>query len=87
MTSTMSRWGSVGGWSNETDAICSRLVRDTGCPEAAVGTAVARALARFRGARVQQFVLLLAERDARRQLRARASCGASSGGRNGQDDR
>jgi hypothetical protein len=51
--------------------VCSRLVRETGCGEAEAAMAVGRALERFRGARVREFVPLLAERDARRLLRAR----------------
>ena len=86
-TTTVSRRGSVGGWDHETDAICSRLVRDTGCREAQVETAVDRALARFDDARVREFVPLLAERDARRELRARTPHGPRGGGRRGQDHR
>ena len=59
------------GTQNETDTIRlrERLVRETGCAEVEVGLAVRLALERFRGARIQEFVTLLAERDARRQLR------------------
>jgi hypothetical protein len=56
---------------DETDSICSRLISETRCGEAEVKIAVDRAFERFRGARVREFVTLLAERDARRLLRAR----------------
>lgn len=85
---------------DETDSICSRLVRETGCGEAEVRIAVGRALEQFRGAPVREFVMLLAERDARRQLRAsqidqvrttgsdaRDAREMTEGGRNGQGDR
>jgi hypothetical protein len=62
--------GSVGGRSDEADSICSRLARETGCGEAEAAIAVGRALERFRDARIREFVALLAERDARRRLRA-----------------
>ena len=44
-------------------------MRETGCTEVEVGLTVRLALERFREARIQEFVTLLAERDARRQLR------------------
>jgi hypothetical protein len=44
-------------------------MRETGSSEAEVGFAVGLALERFRGARIREFVMLLAERDARRRLR------------------
>jgi hypothetical protein len=47
----------------------ARLSRETGCSESEAGCAVGLALERFRGARIRQFVTLLAERDARRRLR------------------
>jgi hypothetical protein len=56
----------------------ARPSRETGCSEAEAGFAVHLALERFRGARIQEFVTLLAERDARRQLRALASEPVSS---------
>jgi hypothetical protein len=87
MTTTVSHRWSVGGWDHETDVIRSRLLRDTGCGEAEVRTAVDRALARFVNARVREFVPLLAERDARRELRARAPCVPRGGGGRGQDNR
>ena len=61
---------SVVGWGDETDLICSRLLQQTGYGEAEVGIAVGQALEHFRGARIREFVPLLAERDARRRLRA-----------------
>jgi hypothetical protein len=56
---------------DETDTIRlrERLMRETGCTEAEVGLAVRLALERFREAPIQEFVTLLAERDARRRLR------------------
>ena len=59
------------GTRDETDTIRlrARLMRETGCTEAEGELAVRLALERFRGARIQEFVALLAERDARRQLR------------------
>jgi hypothetical protein len=100
MTTSAPSRGSVGGWGDETDSICSRLVRETGCGEAEAAIAVGRALERFRDARIREFVALLAERDARRLLRAwsndpmrmiesdaRMGRGTSGGGRDGQDDR
>ena len=53
----------------DTIRLRERLMRETGCTEVEVGLAVRLALERFRGARIQEFVTLLAERDARRQLR------------------
>jgi hypothetical protein len=90
MTTSMLARGSVGGWDDETDSMCSRLVRDTGRAEAEVGTVVARAVQRFKDARVREFVMLLAERDARRALRASQHDhvnGTDAGGGNGQGDR
>jgi hypothetical protein len=100
MTTSAPPRGSVGGWGDETDSICSRLVRETGCVEAEVAIAVGRTLERFRDARIREFVALLVERDARRLLRAwsndpmrmiesdaRRGRGMSGGGRDGQDDR
>jgi hypothetical protein len=99
MTSSVPAHRSVGGWTDETESICARLVQDTGRNEAEVEMVVDRAIARFHGARVRDFVTLLAERDARRALCA--SCldhvkatgldprgwrGTSEGERNGQDD-
>jgi hypothetical protein len=81
-----------------TDSMCSRLARDTGCAAAEVEAAVDRAVSRFRGARVREFVTLLAEREARRELlashfervstigREGARGGMSGGGGIGQDD-
>jgi hypothetical protein len=59
------------GTRDETDTIRlrERVIRETGCTEVEVGLAVRLALERFRGARIQEFVTLLAERDAHRQLR------------------
>jgi hypothetical protein len=59
------------GTRDETDTIRlrERLMRETGCTEVEAGLAVRLALERFRGARIQEFVTLFAERDARRQLR------------------
>jgi hypothetical protein len=86
-------------WGDETDLICSRLLEQTGYGEAEVGVAVGRALEHFRGARIREFVPLLAERDARRLLRAshldrvrampdaRRPSPMGEGGHNGQDDR
>jgi hypothetical protein len=71
MTTSMPSRGSVGGWGDEAHSICSRLVRETGCAEPEAAIAVGRAMERFRGARIREFVALLAERDARRLLRAR----------------
>jgi hypothetical protein len=70
MTTSVPFHGSVGGWGDEADSMCSRLEREMGCGEAAVEVAVSRALERFRDARIRDFVTLLAERDARRRLRA-----------------
>jgi hypothetical protein len=70
MTTSMPSRGSAGGWSDEADSICSRLMRETGCGKTEAAIAVGRALERFRGARVREFVALFAERDARRLLRA-----------------
>jgi hypothetical protein len=91
---------SAGGWGDETELICSRLIQQTVYGEAEVGIAVGRALEHFRGARIREFVPLLAERDARRRLRAwhpeavtvieldaRRSSKVGEGGRHGQDDR
>ena len=61
---------SVVGWGDETELICSRLIEQTGYGEAEVEVAVGRALEHFRDARIREFVPLLAERDARRLLRA-----------------
>jgi hypothetical protein len=47
----------------------ARLSRETGCSESEAGCALGLSLERFRGARIRQFVTLLAERDARRRLR------------------
>jgi hypothetical protein len=47
-----------------------RLARETGRGEAEVRIAVAYALEHFRAARIREFVMVLAERDARRRLRA-----------------
>jgi hypothetical protein len=69
MTTSLSARGPVGGSGDQTASICSRLVRDTGCAEADVEAAVDRAMSRFSGARVREFVTLLAEREARRELR------------------
>ena len=68
------------GTRDETDTIRlrERLMRETGCTEVEVGLAVRLALERFREARIQEFVTLLAERDARRQLR---EAGAGNGRR------
>jgi hypothetical protein len=73
MTTSMPSRGSVGGWGDEADSIHSRLVRETGCGESEAALAVDRALEHFRGARIHEFVALLAERDARRQLRGGTS--------------
>jgi hypothetical protein len=70
MTTSVPSRGSVGGWADEADSMCSRLMRETGCGEAEAAIAIGRALERFRDARIRQFVMLLAERDARRRLRA-----------------
>jgi hypothetical protein len=91
---------SVVGWGDETELIYSRLLEQTAYGEAEVGIAVGRALEHFRGARIREFVPLLAERDARRLLRAwhanvvtatelaaRRPSSMGEGGRNGQDDR
>ena len=91
--------GSVVGWGDETDLICSRLLEQTGYGEAEVGIAVGQALEHFHGARIREFVPLLAERDARCRLRAwhvevrttieldaRRPSPMGEGGRNGQDD-
>jgi hypothetical protein len=99
MTTSAPSRGSVGGWGDETDSICSRLVHETGCGEAEAAIAVGRALERFRDARIREFVALLAERDARRLLRAwsndpmrmiesdaRRRHRMSGGLRDGQDD-
>lgn len=90
---------SVVGWGDETEFICSRLIEQTGYGEAEVQVAVGRALEHYRGARIREFVPLLAERDARRRLRAwhadavtaieldaRRSSKVGEGGRHGQDD-
>ena len=100
MTTSAPSRGSVGGWGDETGSICSRLVRETGCGEAEAAIAVGHALERFREARIREFVALLAERDARRLLRAwsndpmrmiepdaRRRRRMSGGGRDGEDDR
>jgi hypothetical protein len=100
MTTSVPSRGSVGGWGDEADAICSRLMRETGCGEAEAAIAVDGALEHFRGARIREFVALLAERGARRQLRAwhldpvrtieseaGRRRGMSRGGRDGQDNR
>ena len=99
MTTSMPSRGSVSGWGDEADSICSRLMRETGCAEREAAIAVGRALERFRGARIREFVALLAERDARRLLRSREvdpmrtieldvrqRRGMSGEGRNGRDD-
>jgi hypothetical protein len=75
-------------------------MRETGRGQAEVELAVGRALEQFRGARIREFVPLLAEREARRGLHAwnldptpktepeaRLPRGMSGGDRNGQDDR
>jgi hypothetical protein len=90
---------SAGGWGDESELICSRLIQQTGYGEVEVGIAVGRALEHFRGARVREFVPLLVERDARRRLRAwhadavtaieldaRRPSPMGEGGRYGQDD-
>ena len=59
----------TGPWAR--NSICSRLMLETGCGENEAAIAVSRALERFRGARIREFVTLLAERDARRLLYAR----------------
>ena len=69
MTTSAPSRGSV-GWGDETDSICLRLVGETGCGEDEAAIAVGRAFERFRDARIREFVALLAERDARRLLRA-----------------
>lgn len=98
MTSSVPARRSVGGWTDETESICARLVQDTGCNEDEVETVVSRAIDRFHDVRVRDFVTLLAERDARRALRAsridharatglgpRGRRGTREGDRNGQD--
>ena len=60
----------VGEWGHAANEICARLVQNIGCEEAEAGTVVNRALARFSDARVREFIPLLTERDARRQLLA-----------------
>jgi hypothetical protein len=72
MTTPLQSRGFAGKPDEEADSIRLRvrLMRETGCGEAEVGIAVGRALERFRDARIREFVGLLAERDARRQLRA-----------------
>ena len=72
MTTSGPSRGSAGIPDDETDSIRlrARLMQETGCSEAEVGFAVRLALERFRGARIEEFVALLAERDARRRLRA-----------------
>ena len=62
----------------DTIRLRERLMRETGCTEVEVGLAVRLALGRFREARIQEFVTLLAERDAGRQLR---EAGAGNGRR------
>lgn len=47
-----------------------RLVRETGRGKTEVKLAVDVALEHFRGAPIREFVMVLAERDARRRLRA-----------------
>jgi hypothetical protein len=47
----------------------SRLARQTGRAWAEVEAAIDRAMSRFDGARVREFVTLLAERQARLELR------------------
>jgi hypothetical protein len=47
----------------------SRLARQTGHDGAEVEAAIDRAMSRFDGARVREFVTLLAERQARLELR------------------
>jgi hypothetical protein len=61
--------GSVGGWNDETDSMRSRLAQETGRAGPEVEAAIDRAMPRFDGARVREFVTLLAERQARLELR------------------
>src|SRR5437764_10008535 len=72
MTAPVPSRGSAGLRDDGTDSIRLRvrLMQETGCGEAEAGLAVGRALERFRNARIREFVTLLAERDARRQLHA-----------------
>jgi hypothetical protein len=56
------------GRESDTTRLRARLMLETGASEAEVGFAVGLALERFRGARIREFVTLLAERDARRRL-------------------
>ncbi len=71
MTTSVRSRRPAGRRHDERDAtsLRARLIRETGCSEAEVEFAVRLALERFRGARIQEFVTLLAERDARRRLR------------------
>ena len=97
MTVSVTSLGSAGQREDEIHPmrLRARLMRETGCTEAEVGFAVGLALERFRGARVREFVTLLAERDARRRLRALqrhrsspkpAGARAESGRHHGQHD-
>src|SRR5262245_7137054 len=92
--------GSAGGWQGEADSICSRLRRETGRADAEVALAVNSALEHFRDAHIRDFVMVLAERDARHHLRtwrsestrttAPAGLGTgrvAAGGRYGEGDR
>jgi hypothetical protein len=68
LTTSLPARGSVAGWNDETDSMRSRLAQQTGRAGAEVEAAVDRAMSRFDGARVREFVTLLAERQARLEL-------------------
>ena len=69
LTASLPARGSVGGWNDEADSMLSRLAQETGRAAAEVEAAVDRAMSRFDRARVREFVTLLAERQARLELR------------------
>lgn len=79
MTTSLPARGSVGGWNDETDSMRSRLAQETGRAGLEVEAAIDRAMSRFDDARVREFVTLLAERQARRELR-------DGNGRNGHEE-
>jgi hypothetical protein len=78
LTTSLPARGSVGGWNDETDSMRSRLAQETGRDGAEVEAAIDRAMSRFDSARVREYVTLLAERQARLELR-------NGHGRNGHE--